>query len=79
MIAYEVMHYLKRKTQEKVGFTTLKIDISKTYDHLEWGYLKDYMLRMGFASGWIELVMLYVTVVKYHVLYDLDSLGPITP
>ena len=39
LIAFEVQHYLKRKTNGKASVAALKIDISKAYDRLEWRFL----------------------------------------
>uniref|UniRef100_A0A803P6B0 Reverse transcriptase domain-containing protein n=1 Tax=Cannabis sativa TaxID=3483 RepID=A0A803P6B0_CANSA len=47
MIAYEVMHYLKRKTRGRDGHMALKLDMSKAYDRLEWGYIRAILLKMG--------------------------------
>ncbi|KAH9686510.1 putative reverse transcriptase/RNA-dependent DNA polymerase [Citrus sinensis] len=49
-ISTEIVYYLKRKKQGKVGVVALKIDMSKAYDHVEWNFLKFMMLRMGFAE-----------------------------
>jgi hypothetical protein len=40
LIAIEVIHCLKRRTKGAKGELTLKIDFSKAYDKVEWGYLK---------------------------------------
>ena len=39
MIAFEINHFLKRKTQGKDGVAALKIDMSKAYDRVEWSFL----------------------------------------
>lgn len=40
MISYEVMHFMKRKTQGKLGWMALKLDMSKAYDRVEWFFLR---------------------------------------
>lgn len=48
MVSYEVMHYLKRKKVGKDGFMTLKLDMSRAYDRVEWTFLKAILLKNGF-------------------------------
>ncbi|KAM3222057.1 hypothetical protein P3L10_021327 [Capsicum annuum] len=66
MIFFEVMNYLKRKTQGKVGYTALKTDMNKAYDHVEWGFLRAMMVNMGFCMEWVNKVMNMVTTVTYQ-------------
>lgn len=40
LVAFETLHHMKRKTKGKVGGVALKVDISKAYDRVDWGYLK---------------------------------------
>ncbi|MCH80000.1 hypothetical protein A2U01_0000762, partial [Trifolium medium] len=49
LIAIEVIHALKRKTRGMKGELALKIDISKAYDKVDWGFLRGMLERMGFA------------------------------
>lgn len=39
-VAFEIIHFLKSKTEGKLGDVALKIDFSKTYDRLDCGYIK---------------------------------------
>lgn len=60
LIASEVNHYLKRKRQGRVGMTSLKVDMRKAYDRLEWGFLRDMMRKLTFCQCFIDLVLLCV-------------------
>ena len=45
---------MKSKVKGKVGEFTLKIDISKAFDKVDWRYLSVILLKMGFNSEWIN-------------------------
>lgn len=48
LAAFETLHYMKNHNSRNSGFMALKIDMSKAYDRVEWSFLKDFMLQMGF-------------------------------
>ncbi|XP_062100181.1 uncharacterized protein LOC133806062 [Humulus lupulus] len=79
MVAFEVMHYLKRKGSGKDGFMALKLDMSKAYDRIEWGFLEAMMKKMGFGDHWVSLVMKCVSSVSYKIAIEGQELGPIVP
>ena len=47
LMAFETLHYLKRKTQGKLGFMALKLDMSKAYDRVEWLFLVKVMEHLA--------------------------------
>lgn len=61
LLAYEILHTFRQKCIRKKGYMAVKLDMSKTYDRVEWGFLKEVMLRMGFAKEWAELIMKCIT------------------
>jgi hypothetical protein len=79
LIAFEISHYLKQRTSGKIGFASLKIDMSKAYDRVEWKFLKNMMLKLGFDHRWVSLVMLFVTTVDYTIITHHSDIGPIIP
>ena len=79
MVAYETIHHMKNK---RVGGTyqmALKLDMSKAYDRVEWGYLERIMINLGFPSRWIRLVMTCVRTVTYSVVVNGSPCGHIVP
>lgn len=62
-----MMHFLKRKTEGKIGVVAMKLDISKAYDKLEWPFLRAMLEALDIPLEWIQLVMLCVTTIKFRV------------
>ncbi len=70
LVAFEALHMIDSRLKDKEGFMALKLDISKAYDLVEWGFLKVVMCKMGFAERWIQLLMKCVTNVSYSTLIN---------
>ena len=67
LLAYELTHFLQRRRKGKKGYAAIKLDMSKAYDRVEWNFLQDMMLKLGFNETWIQLVMNCVKTVTYQV------------
>ena len=57
----------------------VKLDISKAYDQLEWGFLRQIMIKMGFDPKWVQLAMKTITIASYSVLINGEPHGFIKP
>ncbi|PRQ31207.1 putative RNA-directed DNA polymerase [Rosa chinensis] len=51
LVAIEVAHFMYKLRTQAEGFFSLKLDISKAYDHLEWSFLQAILTKLGFASN----------------------------
>ena len=79
LVAFEIMHYLKNKREGKDKYMAIKLDLSKAYDKVEWGFLCNIMTTMGFNDKWISLMMNCISTVSYSILINEVSQGCIFP
>ncbi|KAL4296847.1 hypothetical protein GQ457_12G013350 [Hibiscus cannabinus] len=67
LVAHELIHYLNCAKNGPNKGAAIKLDMEKAYDRVEWHFLHDILSKMGFASGWIDIVMKCVTTVSYAI------------
>ena len=58
---------------------TLKLDMRKAYDRVEWTYLDKIMEKLGFVEHWRRLIMRCVTTVSYAININGRPRGHIIP
>ncbi|WMV54656.1 hypothetical protein MTR67_048041 [Solanum verrucosum] len=63
-----------RKRQEKPRILC-KLDIEKTYDHVNWNFLLKKLKDMGFGSKWIGWINNCISNVKFSLLVNGNSEG----
>jgi hypothetical protein len=67
LVAFECIHTIKRKKKGKKGHCVVKLDMMKAYDRVEWPFLEAMMLKLGFPSSLVQLIMRCVSTVRFAV------------
>jgi hypothetical protein len=63
LIAFECLHALEHGSNTGKKYGALKLDLTKAYDRVDWGFLEGVLMRMGFHYKWIQWIMTCVTTV----------------
>ncbi|GAA0163955.1 hypothetical protein LIER_39691 [Lithospermum erythrorhizon] len=78
LLTYEIHHFIKHKKAGREGYMSIKLDMMKAYDRIEWSFLKAMMIQLNFSHKWINIIMYYVTSVSYSVLVNAGDLQGIS-
>lgn len=49
---------------------TIKLDMSKAHDYVEWVYIEKVLLALGFKDHWIIIDMSCITSLNYSILVN---------
>ena len=59
-----------RKMRGKKGFFAIKVDLEKTYNHLNWNFILDILKETHMADPFIELIKRCITSASLNVLQN---------
>lgn len=79
LVAFELNHYIRTKSRSKKEFMTLKLDVSKAYDRVEWSFLHKLLFHLGLPPNFVNLIMISVTSVSYSFLLNRFLFGHLLP
>ncbi|KAM1060262.1 hypothetical protein TB1_024191 [Malus domestica] len=67
LVANEVVEEVRQKKEEGLVF---KIDFEKAYDHVDWRFLEEVLLRKGFGYRWRKWVLGCISTANFSVLIN---------
>nr|XP_027077000.1 uncharacterized protein LOC113700749 [Coffea arabica] len=79
LIAYGVNHSFKSKSVDKEGSMSIKLDMSKVFDRVEWPFLKGMMLALDFHPSFIDLISSCFSTVSYSFRLNGVQFGYLQP
>lgn len=79
LIAYELHHYMKCHTRGKEVCMSLKLDMSKAYDRVEWLFIEQLLIKFVFSRHLVDLIMTCATTVSYSFIFNGQQHGYFKP
>ena len=79
IIAFECFHKIQRSKNPRDTHCAYKLDLSKAYDRVDWNFLEQILLKMGFCKQWTAWVMSCVRYVRFSVRINGHTLDPFCP
>ena len=67
IVVQEFIHTISNK-KGKVGYMTIKVDLEKAYDKIEWSFIREVLIIANLPQNLVSLIMSYVIGIHFHSL-----------
>ena len=80
LVAFKTFHVMKRKRGRDKHYFALKLDMSKAYDKVAWGFLERIMLCMSFSDCWVRRIIIScISSVSFAFRLNRHIFGHVSP
>lgn len=79
MVSYECVEHIMQKKTGKMSNMAIKLDMSKTYDRVEWHFLEQAMLKISFSTNWVSIVMNCISTISFSIMINGQAKGFFKP
>ena len=73
---HEMLHSIKMK---KIPRMMVKLDITKSFEKINWQFIRSMLTTFGFEDEWVEWIMNLVSLSLFSILVNGVSSGLIKP
>ncbi|GJT25273.1 reverse transcriptase [Tanacetum coccineum] len=79
VITNEDFHYIRHNNKGNQRLMTLKLDLNKAFDRVEWDFLAATLKKIKFADRWCQWILACLISYELEFLIHGDSIGNIKP
>jgi hypothetical protein len=65
-----MLSLVEKEEKREEGVMALKLDMSKAYDRVEWAFVHQVLLSMGYPVKMAELILRCISSVSYQILFN---------
>lgn len=79
IVGFECMHWIRKRKGKTRGFVALKLDMSNTYDRVEWNYVEAVLAKLRFPESITRLILRCISMMRYSMVITGNVYGNIRP
>lgn len=70
LLGHELLSFINNRKSTSSYLVAVKIDMSKAYDRVSWGYLLKILLAYGFPPHWVGLIQQCISATSFKVMLN---------